>query len=132
MNKISKDYYEQPALFTEEELKKLNLTPEELANLEAADAFCDTAELLPDDEKGMDAFFDKIEKTFPNDFQGAFEKLGEVAQKDPAFFRQLLALNSILNDVEEVPPARVEKINPNLVKKAQADEKLKAILDALK
>ena len=130
MEKIKK--VEKPALLTAEEIAKAKITPEELAILEAADAFCDVVDLLPSDEKGMDAFFDKMDKTFPNDFEGAFNKLGEVAQKDPNFYVQLLALTTILNDVVEEEPAKVEKVKTNIIKKAKSNEKIQNILAALK
>ena len=87
--------------FTEEELKKLNFSQEELDILADAESYAQTAELLPED---VDPILDRIEKEFPNgkDFDGAFKKLAELAQKDPKFYAQILALATVTGDCKEM------------------------------
>jgi len=85
--------------FTEEELKELNLTPEELDILDYASAYSQTAELLPDD---FDTFENKLDETF-NDLgtpDAVVEKLIDVCDKEPEFFAQMIALQEIMSAVK--------------------------------
>lgn len=87
--------------FTEEELKKLNFTQEELDILADAEAYTKTAELLPED---IDPILDRIDKEFPNgkDFDGTFKKLDEIAKSDPKFYTQIVALSTLVGDCKEM------------------------------
>jgi len=85
--------------FTDEELKELNLTPEEIDILEYASAYSQTAELLPDD---FDAFEEKINNTF-NDLntpEAVTEKIADLIEKDPEFVTQMIAFQEIMTAVK--------------------------------
>ena len=77
--------------FTEEELKELNFTPEELEILETASAFVETEEMIPDD---ADEFIKKIENTFSDTDTSdeTFQKLTDLCKTDPEFVNQMIAL----------------------------------------
>jgi len=85
--------------FTEEELKELNLTPEELDILEYAGAYAQTVELLPDD---FDAFTEKIGETFSdvNTPDGAIEKITDLCESDPEFVSQMIAFQEVISAVK--------------------------------
>jgi len=87
--------------FTEEELKKLNFTQEELDILADAEGYAQTADLLPED---IDPILDRIDKEFPNgkDFDGTFKRLAELAKKDPKFYAQVIALSTLVGDCKEM------------------------------
>ncbi len=85
--------------FTEEELKELNLTPEELDILEYASAYSQTAELLPDD---FDAFEQKLGDTF-NDLntpEAVTEKITDLIENDPDFVTQMIAFQEVISTVK--------------------------------
>ena len=85
--------------FTEEELKELNFTEEELAILEAASAYTDMAsELMDADElvAKMEDCFGNLSQTDPNE---TFEKLGELCKTDPEFITQLVLAQEVLSEV---------------------------------
>lgn len=87
--------------FTEEEIKKLKFTQEELDILADAESYAQTADILPED---IDPILDRIDKEFPNgkDFDGTFKKLAELAEKDPKFYAQVLALITLTGDCKEM------------------------------
>ncbi len=87
--------------FTEEELKKLNFTQEELDILADAEGYAQTADLLPED---IDPILDRIDKEFPNgkDFDGTFKRLAELAKNDPKFYAQVIALSTLVGDCKEM------------------------------
>lgn len=86
---------------TAEEIKKLNLSQEELDILADAEGYTQTLDLLPEN---IDPILDRIDKEFPNgkDFDGTFKRLAELAEKDPKFYAQVLALSTIVGDCKEV------------------------------
>lgn len=110
-----------PVLFSEEEIKALKLTPEEMSILQAGVAAADTVDKLPDSEKEQEKLFAKIEKIIPNtpDMKKGFEQLIEIANKDPEFIEQILTLYNVVNSVEEFPPAATEKVSLEDIKKEQ-------------
>lgn len=113
---------QDPILFTEEEIKVLNLTQEELSILQAAMADADTVNKLPDSEKEEDKLFAKIEKKIPNtsDMKEGFEKIIEVSKKEPDFLEQILTLYTVVNSVEELPPPTAEKVSLEDIANEQA------------
>jgi len=85
--------------FTEEELKELNLSPEELDVLEWASAYSQTAELLPDD---FDAFQNKLDESF-NDKktpEAVMDKITDLIETDPEFVNQMMAFQEIMTSVK--------------------------------
>ena len=119
-----------PILFTEEELKALNLTAEELSILQAGVAEADTADMLPESEKDADKLFAKIEKTIPNtsDMKEGFEKLIEIVKKDPKFLEQILTLYNLVNSVEVLPEATTEKVSLDAIKNEQTNITVEKIM----
>ena len=85
-------------LFTEEELKVLKFSKEEMEEILDADAIAKTADMLPEE---VDGILDRIDKEFPDDIEGAIKKYAELAEKDPNFIVQLVALNELMGDVKE-------------------------------
>lgn len=88
--------------FTEEELKELNFTPEELETLEGASAYSETVDMLPDDP---DAFIKKIEETFSDDDNEdtTLQKLTDLCKTDPDFVNQMIALQEVYGAVKLYP-----------------------------
>lgn len=100
-------------LFTEKELKELDFSPEEIADIEAAEMAGELFDVMPDSEKGMDEFFDKFAAMFPpsEDPVATYSKFMGLAETDPNFQAQIFSMMFILDAVEEVPPAETEKIS---------------------
>ena len=100
-------------LFTKKELKELNFSPEEIADIEAAEQACELIDVMPNTEKEMDSFFDKFEAKFPPSTNPTetYEKFMKLAETDPKFQAQIFSMMFILDTVEEVPPAKAEKIS---------------------
>lgn len=85
-------------LFTEEELKILNFSKEEVEEILDADAIAKTAQMLPEE---VDGILDRIDREFPDDIEGSIKKYAELAEKDPNFIVQLVAMNELFGDVKE-------------------------------
>lgn len=87
--------------FTEEELKQLNFTPEELEILETASAYSQTTQMLPDDE---DALLKKIDETFSEDAPSddTMQKIVDLCSTDPEFINQLIAVQEVLSASQAV------------------------------
>lgn len=83
--------------FTEEELKELNFTPEELEILESASAYTQMYDMLPEDP---DELIKKVEENFKEGddvtFDEVFETLGSLCETDPDFITQLVATQELL------------------------------------
>ncbi len=130
-------------MFTDKELAELNFTPEELETLETAEAICQANDVMPDDDKDMEAFFEKFNTLFApsEDVQGTFEKFLNLKKTDPKFFEQIVAMSALLDTVEEVPEAGTEKVSMADIEKekaavATADQKarfaeIKAMLEQM-
>lgn len=98
------EYFKDVSLlpFTEEELKEMNLTPEELDILEYASAYSQTVDMLPDD---ITELTDKIEETFKTDenanlspeeeFNSKIQQLSKLCDTDPEFVNQMIALQEV-------------------------------------
>ena len=85
--------------FTEEELKKLNFTPEELEILEDASAYSQTVDMIPED---FDTFANKVNDTFSDedDANKTFEKIGNLCSTDQDFINQMIALQEVYSAVK--------------------------------
>lgn len=80
-------------MFREEERKEFvedGLTDEEIDMLESTLALCETVELIPDD---IESFLKEYEKKVPADTLGGMKAIVESAEKDPEFFKKLIALD---------------------------------------
>lgn len=115
-------------LFTEKELKELDFTAEELELLEAAEETSQMIDLLPSTEKEIEEFFAKFDAEFaPNDDMAAtMQKFLELPQHDPKFFNQILAMNLLIDEVEEVPEAKQEKVSLDDIAKEKTSQAVKA------
>ena len=85
--------------FTEDEIKELNLTKEEIDILEYASAYSQTAELLPDD---FDAFEEKLGNSF-NDLNTpdeVIERITDLCETDPEFVNQMIAFQEVMSAVK--------------------------------
>lgn len=127
-NEINKSFLP----FTEEELKQLNLTEEELNILEDASAISETLDMLPDDP---DKFLDRVDKEFPyNDPNQVFQKLADLAKKDPAFVNELIAVVDLTGRAREVEEPQVEKVSINEINQLNEqarDEEIKKLANDL-
>ena len=86
--------------FTEEELKQLNFTQEELDILEAASAYSAYVDELPESPDGMvaklDEYFAGSENSDPGE---TIEKLGRLCETDPEFITQLVIAQEVLAEL---------------------------------
>ena len=100
-------------MFTEKELADLNFTPEEIETLEYAESVNRALNFMPNSDKDMEALFDRLEKEFPKG-KSAEETLAhyeELMKTDPEFIQQLVTMSLVLDEVEQVPPPKSEKIS---------------------
>lgn len=88
------------SLFTEEELKILGLTPEENEALLDADSIAKTADLLPEEPDGI---LDEIDSKFEsNDVNEILATFNDLAESNPEFIKNIIAMNEIFADVKDV------------------------------
>ena len=93
--------------FTEEELKQLNFTQEELSILEAASVYMTYAEELPEEPDEMIAKLDEHFAGLENqDPEVTFEKIGKLCETDPEFITQLIVAQEVLAELR--PEQEVE------------------------
>ena len=86
--------------FTEEELKKLNFTQEELDILEAASMYTFYADELPEEPDEMLSKLDEHFGNLENQEPGVtFEKIGKLCETDPEFITQLIVAQEVLSDL---------------------------------
>ena len=99
-NKMTEAVEESLLPFTEEELKQLNFTQEELDILEAASAYSAYADALDGNPDGMvaklDEYFGNSEK---QEVSETIEKLGELCKSDPEFITQLIVAQEVLAEL---------------------------------
>ena len=128
-------------IFTDAQLKELNFTPEEIEAIEDAEAISQMIDILPSEEKDMDAFYDKINATFPpsSDIESTFNKYVELSKTDPKFFEQIIAMSLLLDTIEDVPQASAQKVSLAEIAKekksqstAEKQAKMKRVDDAIK
>ena len=94
--------------FTDEELKKLNLTKEELDILEYASAYSQTVEMIPED---MEEFSNKIEENFGSgdDPIESIQKLTDLCDTDPEFVNQMIAMQEVFSAVKPYPEEEISE-----------------------
>ena len=88
-------------MFNDEQIKELKedgLTDEQIEILGDAFALKETVDMLPDD---IEAFVRKYESRVPGDAANGMRATFELAQTDPEFFQQIVALNVALADDSE-------------------------------
>lgn len=113
--------------FTEEELKILNFSAEELDLILDADATAKTAEMIPED---ISKIIKRIDKEFPNDVNGTFEKLAQLCKSDPKFITQLMAITEVCSEVK--PEVKAEASVQKVTKKDISSEKKNETLNEIK
>lgn len=113
-------------LFTEEELKILNFSDEELDLLLEADATVKTFDMISGD---VEKIFKRIDKEFPNDGVKTLEKFTELCKTDPKFITQLIAMNEVFSEVkpEVQGEAKVEKISTTDIQKSKTSDNIAKI-----
>lgn len=115
--------------FTADELKILDFSNEELNTILDSEALVKTVDMLPDEP---DAVLNRLDKEIPNDLNAAFEKIAELAQKDPEYTKQLVAMNEIFDEVKpEAPEAKVKKVSTKQMSEQlikEDVEKIKSLL----
>lgn len=106
-------------LYTKEQLKKFNFTPEEIEVIEEAELIRRTADLMPDTEEELDAFYAKLAATFPpsSDLKATYDKYLNLFKTDRKFVEQILAMSVLLDTVEDIPQAKTEKVTASDIKK---------------
>lgn len=109
-------------MFTDKELAELDFTPEEIEILENAEAICQANDVMPNDDKSIDAFFEKFDAIFTpsEDLQGTYDKFLNLQKTDPTFFHQIIAMSALLDTVNEVPPAETQKVSMDDIEKEKA------------
>lgn len=80
-------------MFSEEELINDGLTPEEAEKFMDVLATAETINMIPDD---IDGFLKKCDEKIPAGTADGMKAIFEYAEKDPEFFKQLVALNIAL------------------------------------
>lgn len=128
-------------IFTDAQLKKLNFTPEEIEAIEDAEAISQMIDILPDEEKDMDAFYAKLAQTFPLNigFEETYKRFADLSFSDPKFFEQIIAMSLLLDTIEDVPQASAQKVSLAEIAKekksqstAEKQAKMKRVDDAIK
>ena len=83
-----------------EKLKQRGVSDEEIRNLKVSLNLVNAANTIPED---INAFLEKIENYFPkDDVQKTIAMFFELAEKDPEFFTQIVAMQALLG-VEDSP-----------------------------
>lgn len=97
-------------MFSEEQIKELKndgLTDEEIEAFEDAFALKETVDMLPEN---IEEFIKEYESKIPDDAVQGMKATFELAQKDPEFFNQMMALNIVMaSEMEETPIRPAEK-----------------------
>lgn len=113
-------------LFTDAELKELEFTPEEIADIEEAETAGSIVDIMPSSDKDIDAFFDKFDAMFPaNDTATPAEiynRFVGLCEKDPTFQAQIVSMMFIIDQVEDIPEAVTEKVSLDDINKEKAAE----------
>ena len=120
-------------IFTEKELAELNFTEEEIADIEEAELICKTADLVPDSEKELDAFYDEVEKLFSSSNNPAevFEAYKNKINTDKKFAERFLAISTLIDTVEVLPESTTEKVSLSDIKDEKKQEKIDRIKSLL-
>lgn len=122
-NKKEKDF-NISSIFTEKELAQLNFTEEELADIMAAEAMGEFVDIMPNGDKEMDEFFTKFEALFRTGEPApvVYQRYMDLAKTDPKFQAQIVAMTFLLDQIEEVPESKTEKVSLEDIKKEQESQ----------
>lgn len=114
-------------MFTPAELAELKFTPEEINILEGAEAMNRALTIMPSTEKEMDAFFDRIDREFPDgkSFSEIFGHYQELMKTDPEFIGQIVTMSILADEVEVVPPPKSEKVSLDEIKNIKVSDSQK-------
>lgn len=84
---------------TEEEIKEIGFTPEELEIIRNAEAMAQTIDILPEEP---DELYAKMEKLFPgnDNLDQVFEKLAGLEKNNPELLVQMVALSEATNSAK--------------------------------
>ena len=94
-------------MFSREELIADGLTEEQADLFLSTDALADTVEMLPDD---IESFIKAYEQRIPDDAIEGMRETFALAQKDPEFFKRIVALDIVMaHGVEEQQTKPEEK-----------------------
>ncbi|MBR3885067.1 MAG: hypothetical protein IKJ33_01180 [Clostridia bacterium] len=97
-------------MFSEEEIREFKedgLTDEQIEMLDQAMAWKETVDLLPDD---IESFIRKYEQKIPEDAIEGMRETFALAQSEPEFFKQIVALDLVMaGEVEDEPVKPAEK-----------------------
>ena len=97
-------------MFSEEEIREFKedgLTDEEIEVLENALALTATVDMLPDD---IESFIREYEKKLSTGENSGIRRVFELAQKDPEFFKKMIALDIVFaEEVENAPMLKPQK-----------------------
>ena len=126
----------QPYKVSQEDIEFYGYTPEEVAIIEQAENLSRVVDYIPADEKSYKAFVDKFNTVVPENPVEAYKVLATMADTDPEFLTQILAISAVLDGIEEMPAPQVESVSVESIKKLQTDindaetsAKLKAYMD---
>ena len=79
---------------TFEKLKQRGLSEEEISNLKVSMNLVEAGNAVPED---VEAFIEKVENYFPkDDVAKTIEMFFELAEKDPEFFTEIIAMQTLL------------------------------------
>ena len=97
-------------MFSEEEIREFKedgLTDEQIEMFDQVMAWKETVDLLPDD---IASFIRKYEQRIPEDAIEGMRETFALAQRDPEFFKQIIALDLVMaGEIEEEPVKKAEK-----------------------
>ena len=101
-------------MFNEEELREDGLSEEEIEILSDAFAFKETVDMLPDD---IEAFIRECDKRIPENTADGMAYIFDMAEKDPEFFKKLMALDIVMSSsIDEIPENNSDSETSELLK----------------
>ena len=112
-----------------EKLKQRGLSEEEIENLKISMGLVDASNMIPDD---ITELLEKIDNYFPNDDAGkTLEMFFELAEKDPDFFMQIVALQTLIGVVDT--PIAETHVSDALrqIREAENEEERTALINDL-
>ena len=122
----------QTPLLNEEDFEKLKqrgMSAEEIENLKTSLSLVEAAETVPDD---VTALLERIENYFPkDDVAKTIEMFFELAEKDPDFFMQIVALQALIGVVDS--PIAETHVGDALrqIKEAENEEERTTLINEL-
>ena len=122
---MKKSKYEN--LLTSHEIEFLKKI-DEYDKIKAGLDFMELVDKLP---KDFNAFFDKLNKEVPKNSQKTTVWLKSLAQTDPKFFEEVVAVMLVLNDMEE-PSKKVEKLSKKQLEQEEFNEAIDIMYKKIK